>query len=58
MTHLNYAVGVKQLGPEKGRVLLEKYDLALSQLTNLIGSIERKIRHHGKAKAVRQLNSS
>jgi four helix bundle protein len=42
MTHLHYAVGVKQLSPEQGHVLLEKYDQALSQLTNLIGSIERK----------------
>lgn len=57
MTHLHYAVGVKQLSPEQGHVFLEKYDRALSQLTNLIGSIERKIRHHGKAKGAKQLNS-
>lgn len=51
MTHLRYAVGVKQLSDEKGRVLTEGYDNALMQLTNLISSIERKIRHRGKTKA-------
>lgn len=51
LTHLRYAVGVKQLSDEKGRVLTEGYDNALMQLTNLISSIERKIRHRGKTKA-------
>lgn len=51
LTHLRYATGVKQLPDEKGRVLTEGYDKAFVQLTNLIASIERKIRHRGKAKA-------
>lgn len=50
MTHLHYAMGIKQLSPGNARALLEQYDQALSQLTNLIGSIERKMRHRGKAK--------
>lgn len=57
-THLRYAMGVKQLSSENGRVLMERYDQALMQLTNLIGSIERKIRHRGKAKSEAQSNSS
>lgn len=50
-THLRYAMAIKQLSNEKGRALTEGYDNALAQLTNLIASIERKIRQRGKTKA-------
>lgn len=50
MTHMRYAMGVNQLSREKGQTLMEQYGQAFKQLTNLIGSIERKIRHRGKDK--------
>ncbi|THJ20363.1 MAG: four helix bundle protein [Nitrospira sp. CG24D] len=58
MTHVRYAMAVHQLSDERGRALAEGYDEALTQLANLIASIERKIRLRGKAKAERPSNSS
>ena len=58
MTHVRYAMAIKQLSDEKGRVLTEGYDNALTQLANLIASIDRKILQRGKTKAARQSNSS
>jgi four helix bundle protein len=58
MTHVCYAMAIKQLSEEKGPALTEGYDNALLQLANLIASIERKIRQRGKAKAERSANSS
>ena len=51
-------MAVHQLSGEKGQVLTEGYDDALTQLANLIASIERKIRQRGKTKAERASNSS
>lgn len=50
ITHIRYALGVKQLSEIDGTTLISKYEEALLQLTSLIGSIERKIAHRGKAK--------
>jgi four helix bundle protein len=58
MTHVRYAMAIKQLSDEKGRALTEGYDDALRQLANLIASIDRKILQRGKTKAARQSNSS
>ena len=58
MTHVRYAMTLKQLSDEKGQALIEGYDNALTQLANLIASIERKIRQRGKTKAERPSNSS
>ena len=58
MTHVRYAMAIKQLSDEKGQALTEGYDNALMQRVNLIASIERKIRQRGKAKAEPQSNSS
>lgn len=52
MTHLRYAMGVKQLSSENGHMLMERYDQALKQLANLIRSIEWKMRDRGKAKTI------
>lgn len=49
---------IKQLSGEKGLALIEGYDNALTQLANLIASIERKICQRGKTKAERSSNSS
>ena len=58
MTHVRYAMSIKQLLGEKGLALTEGYDNALTQLANLIASIERKILQRGKAKAERPSSSS
>lgn len=58
MTHVRYAMAIKQMSGEKGQALTEGYDDALTQLANLIASIERKIRQRGKTKAERPSNSS
>jgi len=58
MTHMRYGMAIKQLSGEKGQALTEGYDNALMQLSNLIASIERKIRQRGKTKAERSPNSS
>jgi four helix bundle protein len=58
ITHVRYAMAIKQLSDEKGRALTEGYDSALTQLANLIASIDRKILQRGKTKAARQSNSS
>jgi hypothetical protein len=58
MTHVRYAMTIKQLSSEKGQALTEGYDNALTQLVNLIASIERKIRQRGKTKPERPSNSS
>ena len=58
MTHVRYAMTIKQLSDEKGQALTEGYDNALTQLANLIASIECKIRQRGKTKAERPSNSS
>lgn len=58
MTHVGYGIAIKQLSEEKGQALAEGYDNALMQLSNLITSIERKIRQRGKAKAERSPNST
>lgn len=51
-------MAVQQLSNERGQALVEGYEEALTQLANLIASIERKIRLRGKAKAERPSNSS
>ena len=51
-------MAVHQLSDKSGQALAEGYDEALTQLANLIASIERKIRLRGKAKAKRPSNSS
>jgi four helix bundle protein len=56
MTHVRYSMAIKQLSDEKGRALTEGYDIALTQLANLIASIDRKILQRGKTKAARQSN--
>ena len=58
ITHVHYAMAIKQLSDEKGRALTEGYDNALTQLANLIASIERKIRQRGKSKAEHTSTSS
>ena len=58
MTHVRYGIAIKQLSEEKGQALAEGYDNALMQLSNLITSIERKIRQRGKAKAECSPNST
>ncbi|MDN5940885.1 MAG: hypothetical protein L0H94_03290 [Nitrospira sp.] len=58
ITHVRYAMTIKQLSGEKGLALIEGYDNALTQLANLIASIERKICQRGKTKAERSSNSS
>jgi four helix bundle protein len=58
MTHVRYAMAIKQLSDEKGQALAEGYDNALVQLANLIASIQRKIRQRGKIKVEPQSNSS
>ena len=58
MTHVRYAMAIKQLSDEKGWALTEGYDNALTQLANLIASIERKILQRGKTKAERPSSSS
>ena len=50
-------MAVHQLSDEKGRALIEGYDNALTQLANLIASIERKILQRGKTKAERPPSS-
>ncbi len=50
--------GRETMSDEKGKALTEGYDNALTQLANLIASIERKIRQRGKTKAERPSNSS
>jgi hypothetical protein len=58
MTHVCYAMTIKQWSGEKGQALTEGYDNALTQLANLIARIERKIRQRGKTKPERSSNSS
>ncbi len=58
MTHVRYAMAVKQMSDERGLALSKGYDNALMQLASLITSIERKIRERGKAKAGRPSGSS
>ena len=50
VTHLQYAVAVKQLAHESGQAIAAEYDDALEQLAKLIASIESKLRRAGKAK--------
>jgi four helix bundle protein len=56
MTHIKYAADVKMLEASCVTPLLEEYEGALTGLSSLIASIERKVRAHGKAKpgAVRE----
>ena len=49
MTHLNYAQDIGMLSPND-KTLLPAYENGLHQLGNLIMSIERKIKLHGKSK--------
>ena len=58
MTHVRYAMAIKQMSDEKELGLSKGYDSALTQLASLIASIERKIRERGKAKAERPSDSS
>jgi four helix bundle protein len=58
ITHVHYAMAIKQLSDEKGRALTEGYDNALTQLANLLASIDRKIRQRGKSKAEHTSTSS
>ena len=51
LTHLRYAMTVKQLPESLGVAIVGRYGEALKQLANLIGSIERKISQRGKGKA-------
>ena len=51
LTHLRYAMSVKQLPESLGVAIVGRYGEALKQLANLIGSIERKIIQRGKGKA-------
>jgi four helix bundle protein len=51
ITHIIYAMEVRQLSPKIGSDLLAQYREALKQLANVIISIERKIRDRGKSKA-------
>ena len=57
ITHLNYAKDVGQLSP-KDELLLPTYEDGLHQLGNLIMSIERKIKLHGKSKPMPPLPSA
>ena len=49
--HLQYAIDTRQISGGDGEKLLLGYEKAVAQLGGLIGSIERKISDHGKAKA-------
>jgi len=58
ITHVRYAMAIRQLSDEKGKALVEGYDKALMQPAHLIASIERKISQRGKSKAERPSDSS
>ena len=49
-THINYAKDAGVLQTEAAKFILERYEEALHELNNLITSIERKIKIHGKSK--------
>ena len=51
VTHLQYAVSVKLLAQDSVSTISKRYSDALKQLSNLITSIERKIRQRGKTKS-------
>lgn len=51
VTHLQYAVSVKLLAQDSVSTISGRYSNALKQLSNLITSIERKIRQRGKFKS-------
>jgi len=48
--HIRYAMGSGQLDDQIARGLISDYEAACVQPANLIASIERKIRQHGKSK--------
>lgn len=50
LSHLPYAMSVKQLPEDAGTIITARYVTALKQLANLITSIERKIQQRGKSK--------
>jgi len=50
LTHVRYAISVKQLTEKTGVTIMARYREALKQLSNLIRSIERKINQRGKSK--------
>ena len=51
MGHIRYAVATKQLTQTAAEGILHRYEEGCLQLTNLIGSIERKIGERGKSKS-------
>ena len=50
LTHVRYAISVKQLPEKTAITIMARYREALKQLSNLIRSIERKINERGKSK--------
>lgn len=55
MCHIRYAVDVCQIEKPDGHALINEYERALTQLSFLIRSIERKIEERGKSKTPVQL---
>lgn len=50
LTHLNYGCDVSQLDADRVQALGDAYENALTELSRLIASIERKIQRAGKGK--------